>query len=446
MDTDVTAEQKFIKSTREEIERKHGKTPEELYEEREKRVMDAIHLREPDRVPVSVYFDQFPLYYFAGASPSAIFYDMPVYRQMLIRTLVEFEPDLYRPDYSTGTSGHALEAIGPKQYRWPGGNLPPDYGQQFLEVEVMKPDEYDLFMTDPTDFILRYFLPRTCEALEPLSQMPTLGYHLAGSGTQILSLTTTFTRPEFRTLTQILFRAGEDQLLLRGWDRVIEELGFPPNYYFSRWGGNTNSGPPFDLIANHLRGMRGIMMDMFRQPEKLLAACERIHEWRMARAVPPDPSEKEYRRRVLGGATHFSSSLSITKQQFAKFSWPSWKKGLQLAIDLGWIPNIFCEGNCDDRLEYFLELPKGKFYVRFAEGDMAHAKAVLGDHCCICGNVPASLLKTGSVQDVEDYCKNLIKVCGKHGGFILETASSVEAAKPANIKAMIDSAEKYGRY
>jgi len=32
------------KRLREEIEKKHGKTPEELYEEREKRVRDAIAL------------------------------------------------------------------------------------------------------------------------------------------------------------------------------------------------------------------------------------------------------------------------------------------------------------------------------------------------------------------------------------------------------------------
>src|SRR3989337_3617317 len=43
-----------IKKLREEIERKTGKTPEALYAEREKRVRDAIELRQPDRVPVSM--------------------------------------------------------------------------------------------------------------------------------------------------------------------------------------------------------------------------------------------------------------------------------------------------------------------------------------------------------------------------------------------------------
>ncbi len=39
------------------------KSPEELYLEREKRVNDAIQLKEPDRVPVMSLFGFFPAKY-----------------------------------------------------------------------------------------------------------------------------------------------------------------------------------------------------------------------------------------------------------------------------------------------------------------------------------------------------------------------------------------------
>ena len=39
------------------------KTPEELYAEREKRVLDAIALKKPDRVPIMVMFGFFPARY-----------------------------------------------------------------------------------------------------------------------------------------------------------------------------------------------------------------------------------------------------------------------------------------------------------------------------------------------------------------------------------------------
>ena len=38
-----------------EIEKKHGKTVNELREEREKRVRDAIELKVPDRVPIFMF-------------------------------------------------------------------------------------------------------------------------------------------------------------------------------------------------------------------------------------------------------------------------------------------------------------------------------------------------------------------------------------------------------
>ena len=75
--------------------------------------------------------------------------------------------------------------------------------------------------------------------------------------------------------------------------------------------------------------------------------------------------------------------------------------------------------------------------------NMFRAKEVLKDHICIAGNVPSSLLQVGSTEDVDEYCGKLIKVCGKGGGFILSAGSSIDEAKPANIKALMDSPKKY---
>ena len=47
-------EQKRIKA---EIEKKHGKSTEELYKEREKRNRDTVELRIPDRIPISLNVD-----------------------------------------------------------------------------------------------------------------------------------------------------------------------------------------------------------------------------------------------------------------------------------------------------------------------------------------------------------------------------------------------------
>jgi hypothetical protein len=69
-----------LKKLREEIERKHGKSVEQLCEEREKRVTDAIELRVPDRVPVNIQTSVFSARY-AGLPLSAMYYDHAAYRE-----------------------------------------------------------------------------------------------------------------------------------------------------------------------------------------------------------------------------------------------------------------------------------------------------------------------------------------------------------------------------
>lgn len=137
----------------------------------------------------------------------------------------------------------------------------------------------------------------------------------------------------------------------------------------------------------------------------------------------------------------------MSRKQFETFYWPGLKKSILATIDLGYIANPFFEGRWDDRLEYLLEIPKGKMICRFSETDMAKAKAVLGDHFCLMGNVPIALLQIGSPAEVEEYCRDLIAVAGKGGGFILRSSSdSIDEAKPENVKALVDSVKKHGWY
>ena len=131
-------------------------------------------------------------------------------------------------------------------------------------------------------------------------------------------------------------------------------------------------------------------------------------------------------------------------KQFEKFYWPGLKKAVLAHINLGYVPTVFMEGKFDSRLEYLLEFPKRSIICRLVDTDMARAKSVLGDHFCIMGNVPLSLLQIASASEVDEYCRKLIKTCGKGGGFILAAASSaINEAKPENVRAMVDSVKKY---
>src|SRR4030065_971718 len=80
------------KRLKDEIEKRHGKTVEELYQEREKRIIDAIQLKVPDRVPV-IFFDV-PLLAcrYAGLPYSTAYYDAPAWRAAFKKMYDELQP------------------------------------------------------------------------------------------------------------------------------------------------------------------------------------------------------------------------------------------------------------------------------------------------------------------------------------------------------------------
>jgi uroporphyrinogen-III decarboxylase len=110
------------------------------------------------------------------------------------------------------------------------------------------------------------------------------------------------------------------------------------------------------------------------------------------------------------------------------------------------IPGIFFEGNWTQRLEYLLELPKGKVLGHFDTTDIVRAKEVLHNHMCIRGNVPATILRAGTVTEVKDYCKKLIDVVGKDGGLIVCPRVVPDEGTAENVHAMINFTREYGLY
>ena len=64
------------------------------YEAREKRILDAIALREPDRVPISMHIQTFHVQ-FAGLTVADIVYDMDKNVDAMIKYLQHFLPEQF---------------------------------------------------------------------------------------------------------------------------------------------------------------------------------------------------------------------------------------------------------------------------------------------------------------------------------------------------------------
>ena len=200
---------------------------------------------------------------------------------------------------------------------------------------------------------------------------------------------------------------------------------------------------PFDIIGDTLRGTHGVMMDLFRQPDKLIKAMERLTPVTIKAAIE---SANKAGKPCVSMPLHKGADGFMSDEQFEKFYWPTLKEVLLGMIEEGIVPMPFAEGTYNSRLEIINELPRGSTVWLFDRTDMAKAKDIIGKNICIEGNVPASMLTKATPSEVNDYCHNLIETCGKGGGYILAPGASAEKAKPENLQAMIEAAKEYGRY
>jgi hypothetical protein len=418
-----------------QIEEKAGKTIEQLYDERDKRVRAAIGLVRPDRVPFSLIID---IQSFAGVPNSASYYDPLKMKRAMRQVAVDLEPDMAEGGFPS--CGDAMTELGVKNVLWPGGPLPDDAGMQAVEGEYMKADEYDLFLNDPTGFVIRCYLPRVYGVLQPLAKLPPLDSMFGGFD----YLTPLFNSPEFIEMARHLAAAGKQvekfRKVIMEISGDLEKLGFPPFASFARGG---VGGAPFDTLTSSLRGMKGSMLDMYRQPDNLLKACEMILERRISRAVPADKTARDYPQRIAmplwrGDPTFMSES------QFIRFYWPGLKKSLQTHIDLGYVPVPFFEAPFGERLKYVLELPKGKILVSIDPRDISVAKKLLQGHSCLLVRTP-NTAKVWSLNQLQSFLKDMVDTWGKQPGLII-VIMIPDRASVTETQDMLKWFKEYSRY
>jgi uroporphyrinogen-III decarboxylase len=143
---------------------------------------------------------------------------------------------------------------------------------------------------------------------------------------------------------------------------------------------------------------------------------------------------------------HKGADTFMSVKQYETFYWPSFKKVVMGFVNEGLVPVLFAEGSYNKRLDIIGDFPKGTVAWYFDQTDMAEAKKKIGDRCCIMGNIPTSLMMTGTPQQVKEHCRKLIEICGKGGGYVLAGGASVDEGDPENMRAVMAAAKEYGKY
>ncbi|HOQ99380.1 MAG TPA: uroporphyrinogen decarboxylase family protein [Anaerolineae bacterium] len=407
------------------------------YRERILRIKDAIEMRRlPDRVPVTVFPSMFP-WINAGMTVQEAMYDYGKAAAAFKQFVLDFEPDVHWGAAQVGP-GKLFETLDYKLYSWPGHGVAPEHCFQCNEGEYMKADEYDALIQDPSGFFSHVYLPRVFGALGGLPMLPFLPgiQEIYGVAFNFIP----FGLPPVQATFQALFEAGAEALkwagAIGGVNGELATLGFPTLIAgFSK--------APFDVIGDTLRGTKGIMLDMYRQPDKLLEAMEALVPLMIKLGVS---SVQVTGNPLVFVPLHKGADGFISDEQFKKFYWPTLKQVLLGLIEGGCIPLPAAEGGYSTRLEVVQDLPRGKTVWMIDLTDMARVKETLGRNACLLGNVPSALLNVGTPQDVRGFAKRLIETVGKDGGFILSNGSFFDEAKPENVRAMVETAKEFGAY
>ncbi len=400
------------------------------YRERVQNIIDAIELKMPARVPL---VPQMGLYVakYGGLTVRESMYDHEKLARAWDRYHTDFLPDVQADPLLPGLP---LELLGARFVSWPGHGVEDDDPWQYVEAEYMAADEYDDLMADPSAYFMRSLLPRLADAFAPLAALQPFTDTLEAVALPFTILP--FGEPDVvEGLRRLAAAAAATSEYLETVNTmcgdVTARLGLPT---FS----SAMVKAPYDVLADTLRGTRGIVRDRFRQPDKILAAAERFVPLQIDAARRQSVSSDSP---LVFIPLHKGADGFMSDADFRTFYWPTLKAVLRGLVAEGLVPMLFAEGGYNERLPVIADadLPPGSVIWWFDATDMEAARSELAGYACICGNVPGALLAVGTASQVEEYVSELLDAVAPEGGFILGTGAVIDDARPETLRAMLET-------
>ncbi len=357
------------------------------YQQRIDRILKAVALEKPDRIPVVLEYSGFAAY--VTNTPMAEFLRSPVKNLETMIQAYHLVGDGDAINYgSFWPYGLCYDFMA--KVRVPGVDLPENEVWQVVETELMKPADYDQ--------ILKKGWPAFCE--------------------------------EF--------------MKNRVFDDAPEEF-FPPHRKtvntLEKWqaqGVPVLSGGDITTPIEVLCGARSLMafaMDLIQIPDRVGATMDEIVPHLAYKAIGR-AKKLGYPAIWIGGWRSAPSLLSPA--MWNRFVWPYFRQLVIEVVDGGLIAVLHLDSDWTRELERFRELPRAKCILALdGETDIFKAKEILGDHLCIMGDVPASMLYMKTPDNVYEYSRKLVRELGPEG-FILQSGCDIPTnAKLENVKAMV---------
>lgn len=387
--------------------------PQKLLQERLARLNATISLQEPDRVPVFFGTETW-IASFAGYTVQEIAFD---YQKLIAATekvIQEFQWDAFWPPLGIWPAP-VFTAVGQSQYLVSGADLDPDSAYQWQDRSPMEVEDYPKFIADPMRFIFEEMMPKRSRELgKPWPRnAAALAKGALSFGMYLATMGAAFGR----------FQA---------------QYGSPPLLAGI-------SDPAMDFLSDHYRGFQGIMLDIKRRPDDVVAACEAMYPLtlRMATASfggPPAPFP------LVFLPLHVPTYLR--PKDFERFYWPTFSRLINDLAGMGYKCLLFLEGDWEPHFPFLAQLPKGHV-VGMLERKLVEAKKAIGDTICLAGGLDVDLLGYGTPDECVAQARAVIDACAPGGGFILgggKALLSPNDARPENLHAVTKFVKEYGVY
>jgi uroporphyrinogen-III decarboxylase len=296
--------------------------PSPVFLARQKRIENAMRLEKPDRIPVAPAVVHYYPTRAKGISNRDAHYNIQQTLEVWKETTVKHDWDA-APPFGSIVPAKPLDILGVRQIKWPGGALPEHRPFQWVEGEYMMQDEYDEALADPNRFAIQKLWPRVAATLAPvtdISQMePPLLLFLSNSYTLPGLIGEIVSQPSmvdmFEKALDLAKETERNKRIIADYSSSIRNLGYP-----LLLGGFTFCA--FDWISDVLRRMRGVMLDMYRVPDKLLAAIDMFIPLTIQQTAVM-AEQAGIKRAMI--PLHRGSAGFMSDEQYARFYWPSLK-------------------------------------------------------------------------------------------------------------------------
>jgi uroporphyrinogen-III decarboxylase len=393
---------------------------EQLYQRRLSRYVTAMRNEKPDCVPIRPLVAEFTARY-AGYTCQQVAHDYNLALRAARKCAAEFDWDAVVSNMVYVWTG-LTQALSMTYYGIPGIDVEPDVGFQYREPDeenaLMKADEYDQLIEDPTGFLYNVWLPRVCADLSPTGQAVTYRHNLA------------LVKGGMAMLHYFSALGTQNELLRRESGTVSALAGI--------------FKAPFDILGDKFRGYLGLVMDMHTQPDKVLAACEALmpHLYHVA-ASTADPTG----RVPIGFWMHRGCVPFVNMDQFHSHYWPTLKPIIEQLWADGHQTLFYAEGNWNAHLESFAELPDRSIIYHVDQDDIFDVHRRIGHKFCLSGGIPNFLLSYGQPEQVRQRCKEVIEGVAGDGGYIMDAGAIMQNdTNPDNLRALTEATREYGVY